>query len=98
MEPDGETLWWLPFSVSFSFNEEASAVFGLPLFNAITVVDVILMLIDLVLAVAVVVPAVVILDDDEQEDDDDEDVDVGDKLLGLTGENMVSSESSILIS
>lgn len=66
--------------------------------------DVILMLIDLecdeAFVVVVVAEVVVVnVDDDEDEhDDDDDDVDVGDRLLLLNGENMVSSESSMLIS
>ena len=43
------------------------------------------------------VAAVNVDDEDEQEEDED-DVEVGDRLLLLNGENIVSSESSMLIS
>ena len=77
---------------------------SLSLLKAITVADVILMLIDLECVVELVevveeVVVVVYVDDEEDEHEDDEDdVDVGDRLLLLNGENIVSSESSILIS
>ncbi len=52
--------------------------------------------------VVVVVEEVVVVnvddDDEDEHEDDDDDVDVGDRLLLLNGENMVSSESSMLIS
>ena len=49
--------------------------------------------------VVVVVEEVVVVNvDDDDEDEHDHDVDVGDRLLLLNGENMVFSESSMLIS
>ena len=75
------------------------------LLKACTVADVILMLIDLVFVVepafVVVVEeevAAVNVDDDDEQEEDEDDVEVGDRLLLLNGENIVSSESSMLIS
>ena len=77
------------------------------LLKACTVADVILMLIDLVFVVEPAFVVVVVeeeevaavnVDDEDEQEEDEDDVEVGDRLLLLNGENIVSSESSMLIS
>jgi len=79
----------------------------LSLLKACTVADVILMLIDLVFVVEPAFVVVVVeeeevaavnVDDEDEQEEDEDDVEVGDRLLLLNGENIVSSESSMLIS
>ena len=97
-EPVGEITFC---SASFS-------TASLSLLKACTVADVILMLIDLVFVVEPAFVVVVVeeeeevaavnVDDEDEQEEDEDDVEVGDRLLLLNGENIVSSESSMLIS
>ena len=104
VEPVGEITFDV---VSDSISPRCSALAALFVFaSAMAVFEEILMLIDLEAVVVdadcmvdiVVVVVVVVVDEDDAEEQEDEDEEVGDMLLAFTGENMVSSESSMFIS